>query len=432
MSSAAPDTPHLAQPAAHGGQRLQALRTSAAADLVLDARGFWQGERCFDDLTDWAHSQPAPPAGTRRRVRLHIAGELLHEWPCDPTLPLADDAARLAWARRLQAQYHGDAATHWPQAAWSARGHGVTAWQYPAAASGEPIRAWRDLARGCGHSISSITPLWRAALLCALAWHPPLAKPLHATVLVVEGRLVTVIELVRGKPRCVTRRRMLQADLPGLEDFFLAMPAQRRSCCVALGAGLAKGPGALPGSEGLVLLGDLSQPLPWRPAGDGVDLARSGPLKGADFMRPARLAHPWPWLSVACGLAMLALVAWDAATLQQAVAATQAAAPIAIPAPPGHPRAAGLAFPWPAVLQSVEAATVEGLRWTQLLVDAQGRASLQGLSADDATARTVAQSLRASGVWRDVSLARSEASASGWQFEIAANVAQPTPAGRRP
>lgn len=438
MSSALTNEPRPAPLPDGGNHPARASWGPAATDLVLDGRGLWHGCERYDDLATWAQAARAAGTVLPRQLRLHVTGELLHEWPCDPTLPLADDEDRLAWAQRLQEQYHGPAAARWPLAVWNGRGHGVCSWAYPIGnlAPGSPrssdngsdsahaaVRSWRDQAKRLGLHCASIMPLWRAGLLVARQQAPELSRQPDSTVLFVEGTQVTIIALVRGKPAEVLRRRLPVATLDALRQFVIALPPKRRGCCVALGAGLGVASPEVRQPEPLRELGDLSRTLPWT-CPPGLDhSSRSGVLFGPDFCRPARQVRPWPWLSVAVALVMAVVSGYEVLALQQALAAardsadrTALATNAARDAP--HPRSGWLQTPWPTMLQALEHATEESVRWDGLHADVQGRVSAQGRTDSEAAARAVAQRLREHGGWKQVNLARSEASASGWRFEV--------------
>jgi hypothetical protein len=393
-------------------------------DLVLDARGLWHAGRCHLDLATWAAAESPPP---RSRLRLHLAGELLHEWPCDPALPLVDDKARMAWARRLQVQYHGQAASQWPLAVWAGRGQGVTGWASSMAVDGNAVRHWREQARKLGLQLASIAPCWRAALLYARGANPALARAPSASVLLAEGSLVTVIELDRGKARRVTRRRLGAPSVEALRQFYWALPAAQRGLCVALGSGLEPAAPGLRCPDRLDELGELGAPLPWR-IPPGLDpTARIGLVHGPDFLRPVHQTGPWPWLAAATAACLCAVVLQQAAALHQQrqsllpgqapVAQAPAGLAIAHRLPP-HPRAAWLAHPWQDVLMGLERSTGDHVQWDSLQADVQGRMQAQGRLGSDGEARELAQRLRTQPGWQPVQLARSEAGPRGWRFEL--------------
>lgn len=446
MSSALMSEAQLA-PAAPGsgptGTPLLPGWRRAETHLVLDSRGLWHGAERHHDLASWAQAARSRGTSLPRRLRLHLSGELLHEWPCDPLLPLADDDERLAWAQRLQEQYHGPDAARWPLAVWNGRGQGVCSWAQPAAAvppgerstsgkSHAAVRQWREEARRLGFQCASIMPLWRAGVLAARLQVPACSRLPECTLLFVEGSQVTVITLARGKPSQVLRRRLPAATLEALRQFVWALPSRQRVCCVALGAGLTLTTGEVRKPEQLLELGDLGQALPWS-CPLGVDhSSRSTVVTGPDFCRPVRQGRPWPWLAAAAGLAMASLAGFETLQLQQALAQARASAPPpALSAQagtgPAHPRSAWLHTPWPAVIQGLEHATATGLRWDGLQADVQGRLWAQGQAESESAARAVAQRLREHGAWKQVNLARSEAGSQAWRFEVQGRLASAAP-----
>lgn len=446
MSSAVMNKAQQAPAATHSGWAGALLPPGwrrAETHLVLDSRGLWHGAERHQDLASWAQAARDRGARLPRRLRLHLSGELLHEWPCDPALPLANDDERLAWAQRLQEQYHGPDAARWPLAVWNGRGHGVCSWAQPIAAGPQresrtgskahaAVRQWRDEARRLGFQCASIMPLWRAGLLAARQQVPAYSRLPEYTLLFVEASQVTVITLARGKPSQVLRRRLPAATLASLRQFVAALPPRQRACCVALGAGLALTPDEVRKPEQLLELGDLGQALPWS-CPPGVDhSSRSTAVTGPDFCRPVRQGRPWPWLAAAAGLAMAGVTGYETLQLQQALAQARAsAAPPALAAQastgPAHPRSAWLQTPWPAVIQGLEHATAEGVRWDGLQADVQGRLWAQGQAESESAARAVAQRLRDHGAWKQVNLARSEAGPEAWRFEVQGRLADAAP-----
>ena len=210
-----------------------------------------------------------------RACNLVLSGWLVHELLLDRDLPLADDPARLAYARGVLRHYHGEPAQQWPLAAWQAAGRrGISALH---AVSLHTLQAQ---ARQAGVGLRSVRPWWSVALALALQQWPPLASAEAARLLVVDGRLVTQIDLTRGALVGLRQRRLAVATLEAL--YALADDASGTVCC-ALGHGLllpAAGGATLPGL-GITVLGSLHSETPaawWalpadeRQAGVGMSL----------------------------------------------------------------------------------------------------------------------------------------------------------------
>jgi hypothetical protein len=169
-----------------------------------------------------------------------------HELLCDPQLPLRDDAAALAWARRVLTHYHGEAAQHWALAAWAGAGRrGVSAMH------GVDCARLQATAQAHGVLLRAVQPWWPQALAQALAAQAPLRRAAHARVLVVEGPWVVVLALQRGRLATLHHRRLAAATPAALQALALALEeavqgdlAAAQTLCVAVGWGLAQGAAA--------------------------------------------------------------------------------------------------------------------------------------------------------------------------------------------
>jgi len=198
----------------------------------------------------WCQAHPGAACG------LVVSSWLLHELLLDRALPLADDSARLAYARGLLRHYHGDDAGEWPLAAWQAAGRrGVSALH------GLRLTALQDSARQAGVVLRSVRPWWSLALAIARQRVLSLDSAAAVRLLVVDGGLATQIDLVSGSLDRLENRRLGAADGPALQALLDAAPG--RSCHV-LGHGLLA-PVVLP--QGMLALGPLDGPAPaalWR------------------------------------------------------------------------------------------------------------------------------------------------------------------------
>ena len=193
---------------------------------------------------------------------LAVSSWLVHELLLDAALPLADDPARLVYARGLLQHYHGDEAAEWPLAAWQVAGrHGVSALH------GLRLTALQHSARQAGVALRAVRPWWSLALALARPLVMPTALAASASpaalwrLLVVDGSLVTQIDLVHGTLDRLQNRFLDAAEGPALQALVDDAPAL---ACHALGHGLVA-PVVLP--QGLVALAPLDGPAPaalWR------------------------------------------------------------------------------------------------------------------------------------------------------------------------
>jgi hypothetical protein len=200
----------------------------------------------------WCQAHPGAACG------LVLSSWLLHELLLDRALPLVDDSARLAYARSLLQHYHGDDAAEWPLAAWQVAGRrGVSALH------GLRLTALQDSARQAGVVLRSVRPWWSLALALARQQVGALSQGAAARLLVVDGALVTQIDLVRGTLERLENRRLGAAATagPALQTLVDDAPV---GACHALGHGLDL-PAGLP--PGLLTLGPLDGAAPagwWR------------------------------------------------------------------------------------------------------------------------------------------------------------------------
>ena len=196
----------------------------------------------------WCQARPG------QGCQLILSAWLLHELLLDAQLPLADDSARLAYARRLLQHYHGEAAAQWPLAAWQAGGrHGVSALH------AITLPALQASARQAGVVLRGVRPWWSLAL--AMAWQrvPALARAGSGRLLVVDGTLVTQVELAQGRVQQLLQRRLADARPASLLAWHAALPPV--DCGVALGHGL-DAPWRPAAGDGLHALGTLDGPAP--------------------------------------------------------------------------------------------------------------------------------------------------------------------------
>lgn len=202
----------------------------ATQSLWWGPSGLWHadgssaGATRWDDLAAWCAAHPG------QRATLWLSAWWVVDVLVDGALPLHDDAAVLAYVRPLLQHYHGDAAAPWPLAAWQAGGaRGVSALH------GLDLAALRATASHHGVRLAALQPWWARALRLALARQPLLAREPAAQLCLVEGRLVTRLDLRRGSLVGLQQRRLPQASTGALQDWLADEPVALQRC---LGYGL--------------------------------------------------------------------------------------------------------------------------------------------------------------------------------------------------
>jgi hypothetical protein len=175
--------------------------------------------------------------------QLHLSLQLTFDLCCDPQLPLPNDAAALAWARRVLVHYHGEVAQRWALAAWAGAGcRGVSALH------GVDLALLKSTALAHTVQLRRVQPWWPQALAQALAAHDKLRRAAHSRVCVVEGAWVAVLHLQRGRLRALHQHRLASATVAALQALMVAESSHDASSpalpCVAVGWGLADGKAA--------------------------------------------------------------------------------------------------------------------------------------------------------------------------------------------
>lgn len=243
-----------------------ARRLAPSHALWLGPDGLWD-HGPMPGWRPWGAGDSQPPTPRRHAsfdawcqampgqgCQLILSAWLLHELLLDAQLPLADDTARLAYARNLLQHYHGDAAAQWPLAAWQAGGrHGVSALH------ALTLAALQASARPAGVALRRVRPWWSMAMATAWQQVPALAQAASGRLLVVDGALVTQIELARGRVQQLHQRRLADARPASLRAWHAALPAVAHS--VAIGHGL-DAPWQTADGDTLVAIGTLQGQAP--------------------------------------------------------------------------------------------------------------------------------------------------------------------------
>lgn len=408
-----------------------------ARPLLLAADGLWDlqaGER-HDSFAAWCREH------ARQRCTLWVGSTQLSDLVCAAELPLHGGVARMDWARRVFAHYHGAAAQAWPLLPWRRRAaRGVSALQ------GVDLAELRAQAAAHGVVLVAVRPLWPLLLERVLAARPALRSAAQARVLLLEraapagGALATVLKLQRGALQSLHRRRLdepvpdaLQAllqqdrpmqDLPAVSAATPGMPTAAWSLGVP-------GLQALP-APALDRVADT--PAPYR-----SELLR-GHAGANDFLQPLprTSALAWAWLAVSLlvlGVAGLdARAAWLARSEAQAegrALVERAAAPRLVQAVAQSPAEAALrqrlAHPWREVFLASELPAAGGLAWLTLEHQIGGDLRLQGVAPAGEPVQRAAASLRARAAWQQVLVSRLEVEGEGRSFEIVARPVKGVP-----
>ncbi|MEF8700891.1 MAG: hypothetical protein V5B32_12545 [Candidatus Accumulibacter sp. UW26] len=385
----------------------------------------------------WCAAQPGCAA------EVLVAGDLLHDLIVDASLPLTGEGEIATYARQLFTHYHGAAAQRWGIAPWQSgatRGacalHGVEAavLQAQAAAHGVYLRALR--------------PWWSVALAQVARAEPVWAAAPHAALALVEGALVTWIEVDGGVCVAIRHLRLERADGDSLVEALAAVGAVERAVIV-IGYG---GEGSGVEATGVCCMGAL----------EGVDV--DARWVGGDDDSTATTAWPCPdllpqavrppalaWALAATGVLVLAAAVGGAFASRQALlgeeARLQRLAALTLPsgvtaalagarsdsrgveaARIAREIAALLRHPWPDLLVAVENAGGDDVHWLALEHSAaQPEIRLEGVAPDLAAALRVVATLAHEEGWNDVTLRRTQvASGAGLRFELTARIGAPS------
>ena len=407
-------------------------RWRAPRPLLLAADGLWDMEQGTQhaDFAAWCSAHKQPHA--RRHCTLWVGSSMLTDLVCEAGAPLHAPTLRAAWARRVLAHYHGDAAAAWALLPW--RRHAALGAR---ALQGVSLQTLRDTAAAHAVTLAAVRPLWPQLLDRLLAGRPALRRATTARALLVEaaadGALLTVVSLVAGRVAAVSRRRLLPATAERLLALLQEDTAAQGSPVAALLMGA-------PPMPGLVL--DVVQTLqpPYRQSVPRAAWA------DADFLRPRPRVGPLAaaWFGTALlvlGVATFdALAAWQSRA--QAFAVALPAAPLRtvvqrVAAVQNSPAEAlvrtRLAHPWRDVFLATEAPAAAGLIWLSMDHAPGTDLRLQGLASDADTVHRVAATLRSRPAWRQVLVSRLEKQAQGQgqgqgqAFEIAARLVGAAP-----
>lgn len=438
-----PSEPHLAA-VALGHRVTTAWRPwRRRARLMLTDLGLWDidSQRLVADVPAWCQAN----AGCA--VDVWAAGCTVHHLVCRPDLPLHDSTAVVGYAKQLFTHYYGLPAQQWPMAPWrsgSVRG--------ACALHGMAGGGLREAAVHHCVLVRSMRPLWAAALQWALRYNKALAKHAKACVVLVEGALITWIDIDCG--RCVDLRTSRLAAAT-MADLLVALAVSERAdqrTTVVLGYGLR---GEVTGVKGWTVLGRLDAagaPVAWfRSLAFGAKL-RGLPVPeftSGTTQRPPALA----WVSLVCAGAVLATAALQAQANWQALRNAESMLQVGADAGPGDAEiplvkpkavpmsaadavalATALHRPWGHWLAATEAAAGANIKWLELEHDAAAGNTwrLKGQARDGAAALQAASSLSASAGWRGAQAMRLHPAEPGAPVVFEINGRAPTLAAVSP
>jgi hypothetical protein len=380
-------------------------RTQAPAPLPLLLSDEAVGATAPAGFEAWCAQHPG------QVVNLWLGADLTLSLLAEPGAHFADEAALVAYTRRVLGHYSHEGA-HEGQgavAAWrSGSQHGACLLQ------GVALADLQASAARHGVRIAGAWPCWAVALAAAGAQVSALRR--RGRLLVAEGRVVTSITLEQGRVKALTRHWLPRGDAAELA----ALPA------LEPGAGvLTWGIGhSLPGTAPSLLRvigaldaawSDMPNLTPMAP-----DFVRAAP-------RPARLG----WAFAASALLVLGVAGWDAHEARNSGADGAAAQVPVAPAslvktatddiPPAERQAAlaRLSHPWPDIFTATETALPRGGQWRSLEHRVgHNDIRLTGTAASTADALQVAQRLgRAPGL-ADALLTRIEPAAGSGTVEF--------------
>ena len=406
-----------------GALGLWARFTQPMHTLRLRADGLHEGPRRWASFQAWCQDHPG------QRCTLLLGAAWLHEALAAAALPLADDAAALAWAAPLLQHYHGEAASTWPLAAWQAgRRRGTSALH------GLDLAALQATATAHQVQLTAVAPEWQHRLRHTLTTQPALGNA-PARLLLQEPGWVSVLDLHHGQLLALQLRRWPEADA------LAHWQADTGTTWVCASNDDS---------------GSVAQPLAAAPLAMGTHRlgwpSLLGPARGlhtANFLQPQRGVHRLAKPAAATALLVAGLAGGDAfeawntrADAQQALAratlqaaqrpATRAAAPhrhasgattAALAAPTQANR---LNRPWPQVFAALDAKPPPGVAWLGLQVADSGALRLQGLAPTTAAALAMADALGQQRGLAAVAPGRLESSPGGMtQFDVQAQAAPP-------
>ena len=147
-----------------------------------------------------------------------VSAHAIHSLAYSPE-PGADPRSHADAARRAFVHYHGRESERWALAVDAGRGD-----VFASALHGFDLAAMLATAAAHGVKLRRVVPLWSVALRAAAAREPALCAADRATLAIVEGAIVTCLDLDRGELADLQQRHLDDARV----DDFAEMLSRRR------------------------------------------------------------------------------------------------------------------------------------------------------------------------------------------------------------
>lgn len=381
------------------------------------------------EFADWCAAHPCSACS------LVVPARLLHEMSFEAGLPLADDAARQAYARQQFTHYFGAPAQRWAYAAWSGGA---------SALHGVDLAALREAAQKQGVYLNRVEPFWAPLLRRLAVEEPDWLRAPRAALAWVEGSLLSWLTLEEGAVRSLRQSRLSAATQQSLGEAL----AELRDGRSVLVAGFGLDGGATPVWPGVRVLGSLSSAEAGAALFETTQESRAL-LPQPDFLDRANERSPFAWPLATVGALLLALAGWNVAAAYQQreqatqkLAAVQAHRPVAVTAAPAAAPVRSstaesdararevqglLQEAWQPVLAEVERAGAQSqISWLSLdLNAARNELRLEGLTQDKLVALQLVDKLDTMPGWSQVMLGRfqnGEQGLAGQRFELGARL----------
>jgi hypothetical protein len=232
------EAPEVGSPTAATGLARQVSRLlrrghGPASTLFVQPDAAWAWPADGGPARRFAQAGDALAAHPGGSVRVVLSGLLTHQLVApDPSLPLADAQAVMAWARHQVVHYHGAAAQAWAIAPWH---HGTQ--RGAAALHGVDLPALTDAAARHDVRLRAVQPWWTVALHALTRESPTVALAERAELWLIEGLHATRVLCAAGTVLDIEQHWLERAD-PAALLALLASRAAPAPACWLLGYGL--------------------------------------------------------------------------------------------------------------------------------------------------------------------------------------------------
>lgn len=189
----------------------RAERPSACTLFVTEA-SVWSYAGSGAQAEESPGLEPWLAANPGANARIVLSGALTHQLVVsDPSLPIADTEALLAWARHQFVHYHGPEAQRWPLSVWLSAGQ-----RGASAAHGIDLDAVLRVAANSAVRVRAVQPWWAVALQAATLEAQTLALADRAELWIVEGQRVTRVMCGQGRVRQIEQHWIASASMAAL------------------------------------------------------------------------------------------------------------------------------------------------------------------------------------------------------------------------